>query len=62
MADRNISIRFDGSNEKPYRIYWSRTQELASARRFATVEEAGSLARAFMEVWHVECERGRSNH
>ncbi len=57
MAGRSVSIRFDGTNEKPYRIYWSRTQEPASGRRFATVEEAGALAQAFMEEWHVERER-----
>jgi len=56
MSSRKIAIRYDGPDEKPFRIYWSETDQLASNRRFAQVEEAEALARALMTEWNVDHE------
>ena len=60
MGSRKISIRYDGPSEKPIRIYWSETNQLASNRRFANIAEAGAVARALMTEWNVEVENPES--
>jgi hypothetical protein len=56
MISRKISVRYEGPDEKPYRIYWSETNELASNRRYLSLEEAESVARALMEEWNLDHE------
>jgi len=60
MNSRGVQIRFEGPHEKPWRIYWSNTQELVTPMRFATLEEAGPIARAFFEEWNADLNVERS--
>jgi len=48
MSHRKVEIRFE-EGDRPWRIYWSGTTELADERWFSTLEEAGPVARALMD-------------
>jgi len=47
--NRRIEIRWEGPNQKPLRLYWAHSDELAVEERFATFAEAGAAARDLME-------------
>jgi len=47
VKHRRVEVRYE-EGERPWRIYWSGTQQLADERRFATLEEAGPVARALV--------------
>lgn len=49
MNARKVEIRFEGPNAKPWRLYWSCTDDLATEDRFATLEEAGKAAWQLIE-------------
>lgn len=44
---KKVEIRFNDSSGR-WKIYWSGTDELADDRDFATLEEAGPVARELM--------------
>lgn len=46
--NRKIEIRYTGPGRKPWRLYWSGTEDLATEERFANLELAGAAARTLM--------------
>ena len=48
-----VSIRHD-EESNTWKIYWGRTQELATPREFRSLEEAGPVARALMTLRLVD--------
>lgn len=48
MASRKILIRHLGADAKPWALYWTGTEELATDETFATLDDAGWAARRLM--------------
>lgn len=49
MENRKVEVRYDGRQARPWALYWSGTDELASEECFATLEEAGPVMRELLE-------------
>lgn len=47
--NRKIEIRNVGG-PRPWRLYWSGTDDLVDGETYATIEEAGPVARSIMEA------------